>query len=175
MFPAHRLQYSEHTNLSYLTTSHHAIMKLSTSIVTKAVACLLMLALAVTTQVVNGEKIIIVNCRVIIHLCYDYVSIASFLFDTHPNIILHASCLLPFKPSQLRTQIQNVVILALVHGIPAAVQPMSLWASAVRIKPLLTNARKIWYTVMLSVVLLLLVLLLRLILLRVRKLLSIVE
>jgi hypothetical protein len=36
-------------------------MKLSTSIVTKGVACILMLALAATTQVVNGEKII-VNC-----------------------------------------------------------------------------------------------------------------
>jgi hypothetical protein len=58
-------------------------MKLSTfSIVTKAVACsLLMLALAVTTtQAVNSENIIIVNRQVIIHLCYDYVSIASFLF-----------------------------------------------------------------------------------------------
>jgi hypothetical protein len=32
-------------------------MNLSTSIVTKAVTRLLMLALAVTTQVVNGEKI----------------------------------------------------------------------------------------------------------------------
>ena len=54
-------------------------MKLSTSIVTKAAACLLMLALAATTQVVNGEKII-VRYRVMIHLCHDYdhVSMASF-------------------------------------------------------------------------------------------------
>jgi anaerobic C4-dicarboxylate transporter len=74
-----------------LTTSHHAIMKLSTSIVTKAVTCLLILALAVTTQVVNGEKII-VNCRMIIpYFLLSVMSIASFLFDTHPNIILHAS------------------------------------------------------------------------------------
>ena len=85
-------------------------MMLSTfSIVTKAVvASLLMLALAVTTtQVVNGEKMIIVNCRVIIHL------IASFLFDTRPNIILHASCLLLFKPP---SQLRIVMVIAKMQG-----------------------------------------------------------
>ena len=74
------------------------------------VCSLLMLALVTTTHVVNGEKITFVNCRVIIHLCYDYVSIASFLFDTHPNIILHASCLLLFKPSQLRWVVMVIAI-----------------------------------------------------------------
>ena len=113
-------------------------MMLSTfSIVTKAVACsLLMLALAATTtHVVNGEeKIIIVNCRVIIHLCYDYVSITSFLFDTHPNIILHASCLLLFKPSQLRV----VMVIAIVILLSAAVQ-RKMGSSVVWIKPHMTN------------------------------------
>jgi hypothetical protein len=76
----------KHTNLSSstpLTTSHHAIMKL---FVTKAV-CLLMLALAVTTtQAVNDGEKIIFNCRVMIHLCYDYVVYVSppFCFDTSP-------------------------------------------------------------------------------------------
>jgi hypothetical protein len=126
-------------------------MKLSTSIVTKAVAYLLMLALAVTTQVVNGEKII-VNCRVIIpYFLLSVMSIASFLFDTHPNIILHASCLLLFKPSQLKIHVNRI---AIVHScIPAAVQPMSLctWASAIRIKPWKPNVGKNMMAVGISV------------------------
>jgi hypothetical protein len=64
-------------------------MKLSTfSIVTtKAVACsLLMLALAVTmTHVVNGEKIIIVNCRVMIHLC------VMIMYSSPPFCLIHST------------------------------------------------------------------------------------
>jgi hypothetical protein len=79
-------------------------MKLSTSIVCH----LLMLALAVTTQVVNGKKII-VNCRVIIP--YFLLHIASFLFDDTCVIHHHYT-----KPSQLRI----VYLIAIVILISAA-------------------------------------------------------
>ena len=86
------------------------------------------------TQVVNGEEIIF-NCRVIIpYFLLSVMSIPSFLFDTHLNIILHASCLLRFKPSQLRI----VMIIALKQWKPAAV----VHTSAMRIIPYLTNASK---------------------------------
>jgi hypothetical protein len=77
-------------------------------------------------------------------------TIASFLFDTHPNIILHAYWLLLFKPSQLS---RFVMIIAVVHFLPAAVQPPHLGASVV-IKPCMTDARKHIRAVLLTALLL---------------------
>jgi hypothetical protein len=82
----------------------------------------------------------------------DYVSFASFLFDDtcvcHPNIILPPSCLLLFKPSQLKI----VLKIAVKQRSPAAVAQIG--SSAVRIIPYMTNARKNIMAVLLSVMLL---------------------
>ena len=74
--------------------------------------------------------------------------IASFLFwYVTPNIILHASWLLLLNPSQLRV----VVMIAMLHLKPAAVQPPHLLlAIAILIKPYMTNAWRRWMAVMLS-------------------------
>jgi hypothetical protein len=123
-------------------------MNLYSTSITKAVARLFMLALAVTTHVVNGEEKIIIVGEYSIFSTVCYKSIASFLFDTHPKIILHASCLLLFKPSQLRV---GVKIIAYMHIMPAAV--IQIGSSVEWIGyPCVTNARKKAMTVMLSAV-----------------------